>query len=368
MLFDLAPKEHLSELYGRNEEVEEIIRLLKARSWIVVLGPRMVGKTSLVKVALNELSKRKRERWSTIYVNFSGASSLSSATRLLVEQINENKNLLAKVREKISNTESFSIGPGGISWSGKGEPAESFRQVLSNVVDNKTTTVVFFDEIQELFSVSFKLLKILKNIWDTKGSRILFVFSGSKFGMLRAMEKEETAMSGRPPATIRLRSFDVEQSRAFLEKGLAEHDAKLSLTDNQYSRIANELDGIVGWLTLFGNCYTMRKRGDFEGAMKQVQREGRKIVSGEFNNFLKDRDSKLCRAVLSSLSSRAEFGWTQIKEATETILGYSLNNNSFNRTLNELIDGEYVEEIVAEGSERKRYRIIDPLLAQAVRK
>jgi hypothetical protein len=54
-LFDLAPKESEEALFGRDREVAELTRLVEARRWVVVLGPRMVGKTSLVKAVRNRL-------------------------------------------------------------------------------------------------------------------------------------------------------------------------------------------------------------------------------------------------------------------------------------------------------------------------
>ncbi len=49
MIFDLSPKESTSELFGREQEVGELVRLLEARNWVALLGPRMTGKTSLLK-------------------------------------------------------------------------------------------------------------------------------------------------------------------------------------------------------------------------------------------------------------------------------------------------------------------------------
>ena len=51
LLFDLRPKERPEELFGRDSELEEVLRLVKLGSWIVVLGPRIVGKSSLLKVS-----------------------------------------------------------------------------------------------------------------------------------------------------------------------------------------------------------------------------------------------------------------------------------------------------------------------------
>ncbi len=48
MLFDLKPKESRRDLFGRDEEFSELVRLVESGVWVVVLGKRMTGKTSLV--------------------------------------------------------------------------------------------------------------------------------------------------------------------------------------------------------------------------------------------------------------------------------------------------------------------------------
>ena len=360
MLFDLNPKEQRRELFGRDLQLDELVRLLESGSWAAILGPRMVGKTSLIKVALTELGREGRK---TLYVNFTGVTSLSSATKLLIEKVNEDKSFLARL-EKLAGTESFSIGKDGVSWSGRGEPTHTLRHVLTGLADKRKPPVVVFDEVQELYAVAPQLIKVLKNVWDTKSGGILFVFSGSKFGMLRALEKE-TAMSGRPPVEIKLMPFDEDSSRAFLLKGMGERGG--SMTDEQLSQVIWELDGIVGWLTLFGNYHVVRRKS-VQDALRLTAKEGEKIVLEEFRNFVRGRNEQVCTAVLRVLSPRTEFTWSQIKRAVETIVGRHLNNNSFNSVLDALIDAEYVEEKAVEKGTRshRRLRIIDPLLARAL--
>ena len=66
MLFNLHPKEHRDELFGRDSEVEYIKRQVRAGNWVIIGGQRGIGKTSLLKVVLNELS---RDGLKTIYIN-----------------------------------------------------------------------------------------------------------------------------------------------------------------------------------------------------------------------------------------------------------------------------------------------------------
>jgi AAA+ ATPase superfamily predicted ATPase len=65
MLFSLKPKESRKELFDRNEEYEELTRLVNSGLWVAVLGKRMTGKTSLIKAFANENNG--------IYVNLMGA-------------------------------------------------------------------------------------------------------------------------------------------------------------------------------------------------------------------------------------------------------------------------------------------------------
>lgn len=177
MLFNLKPKESQSELFGRGEELDKFAGVLSAGNWATVLGPRMVGKTSLIKVALSEMKHRK-----TLYVDFLGVSSLGGATKAIIEQVNKQKGFWQKLGEKIAGTDSFMVSKEGVSWSGKGAPSQTLRRVLAGLADKKNPTVVVFDEVQEIYPATAQLIKVLKNVWDTEGGGILFVFSGSKFG------------------------------------------------------------------------------------------------------------------------------------------------------------------------------------------
>lgn len=56
-LFNLNPKEIPRELFSSEKELDELVHLVKARRWIAILGPRMVGKTSLTKAANVKLEK-----------------------------------------------------------------------------------------------------------------------------------------------------------------------------------------------------------------------------------------------------------------------------------------------------------------------
>lgn len=55
MLFDLVPKEHRYDLFGREAELRELGNSIRSKEKLIVIyGVRRVGKTSLLHVFLNE--------------------------------------------------------------------------------------------------------------------------------------------------------------------------------------------------------------------------------------------------------------------------------------------------------------------------
>jgi AAA+ ATPase superfamily predicted ATPase len=85
-LFDLNPKESLEELFGRGSEIEELVHLIKARRWVAVLGPRMVGETSLIKAANARL---ENDGIKAVYVNLWGATRTQGLLDELIEVLRE---------------------------------------------------------------------------------------------------------------------------------------------------------------------------------------------------------------------------------------------------------------------------------------
>ncbi|MGQ9691851.1 MAG: ATP-binding protein, partial [Thermoproteota archaeon] len=78
MLFDLRPKETHKELFGRDEEYSELSRLTNSGLWVVVIGKRMTGKTSLIKTFANEKGG--------IYINLMGVKSVEDVARRLTAE------------------------------------------------------------------------------------------------------------------------------------------------------------------------------------------------------------------------------------------------------------------------------------------
>ena len=314
MLFDLKPKESRREFFDREEELEELHRLIRSE-WIVILGRRMTGKTSLLKTFLKEVDG--------IYVNLLGVRSIEGFVRELMKHAR-------------SVHVELSLGPAKVSWTRLAE------DVFAALGDR----VIGLDEAQEL--PPNYALKLFKKIWDTY--RVRIVFTGSMMGVLaRLLEPEAgSPLYGRQPARLNLQPFSRELAFEFLVRGFRE--CKLDVEKRELEEVIEQLNGYPGWLTYYGNARCVRRMGHRE-ALEHVYREGRKLMLEEIKRFLDTRKNKeIYIRLLKLLPAR----WSELERA--------LNVNK--KILRDMLRSLEAAMIV----ERKgaTYTIADPILKRLV--
>ncbi|BDR93391.1 AAA family ATPase [Vulcanisaeta souniana] len=343
MLFDLHPKETRGELFGRDEEVEYVKRQVRAGNWVIIGGQRGIGKTSLMKVVLNELS---REGFRAIYVNARGVTTLRDLLMMLINEINRSR---LKLRLNVSLN--FIVGSAGITLSRGSRVFNSLLELLLSIDED---TVIGLDEVQELSRVSGQFLRILGNVFMSN-PRVSFIFTGSYIGLVKTLLKPnpESPLYGRPPVEVKLRPFNDELSREFLRRGFKESGVQF----NSFDIVVDRLDGVVGWLTLFGNYHGIRSLGVDE-ALRETINEGVKIMINEIEHFLEDKVNKaLYLAILSVL--KVVNRWKDIKFAVMARLGREFGDRELLNALNALINYNFVVK-VREGE----YRLADPILRE----
>ena len=348
MLFDLKPKDVPKELFGREAELNRLVEMLRAGNWVVVIGPRMVGKTSLIKAANSKLN------FQAVYVNLWGARGIQGLLGALVNAINSSKGLTGKFKDFASRIEGLSIGPGGISVTSPKRPLTAVWDLLDLLGRQGSKLVIELDEVQELSDVSGQFLKILANIWNTHRN-IEFVFSGSMFGLIRTIlspKSSKSPMYGRPPAELVLARFDKKQSEEFLKRGFKEYGMKMP-SEALSERVEDHIDGMPGWLTLYGNCIAVRRQSQ-EKALKTTIDEGRNVVRSELQHFLEGRDKIPYIAALKATANGAS--WSMAKQFIEAARGTSVSGPTVQNILSNLVDGFIVEHT------GETYRVIDPML------
>jgi len=348
-LFDLNPKESPKELFGREKELDELVRLIKARRWVAVLGPRMVGKTSLIKAANKRIEDAGIR---AVYVNLWGVNRAQGLLNALALGLNSSKGLPQKIRDAVTRIEGVSFGPGGISVSVPKKPMATTFDLLATIGRQAVDCVIELDEVQELAVISAHLLKLLANIFNTSPNMV-FVFTGSMFGLMKTLLEPgpSSPLYGRSPAKLYIGPFERERAADFLRKGCGEHN--VTVKEGGISEIVERLDGIPGWLTLYGNNIAVRKLPP-EKALEETISEGVKIVKDELEHFLegRDRDANLAALKAAAVSAR----WNEIKGAMEARKGFAVNDATVYNTLESLKAAMLIDE------KEKVYRVNDPML------
>ena len=346
-LFNLNPKESPDELFGREKELEELTRLVKARRWVAVLGPRMVGKTSLLKAAGTKLEKSKIK---VIYANLWGAKGTNGLLKALARGLNDEKSVLQKIKNV--RIEGISLGPSGISISVSKKPMTTIWDLLDAIGSQKEDCVIELDEVQELAAISGRLLKLLANMFNTHPNMI-FIFTGSMFGLMKTLlEPEATSpLYGRSPAKLYLQPFPKEIATQFLKKGFQEYNQ--TIKDATVNEAVERLDGIPGWLTLYGNKVSVQKL-QHQQAIEETTAEASKIVKDELNHFLEGRDRQAYIAALKAATTPSR--WTDIKSTIQIAKATTINDGTVYRIIENLKAAMLITE------NNGTYRIEDPML------
>jgi AAA+ ATPase superfamily predicted ATPase len=277
MIFDLHPKENIKDLFGRNDEYKELERLVKTE-WVVVLGRRMVGKSSLVKTFIKEHDG--------IYVNLSGIRGFKDFIVSIASQLGYSLKELSLDLKFLE-----------FKWS----------RIAEDIFSRLENKIIALDEVQYVSSIHF--LRLLKRIWDTYPN-IRIIFTGSMVGLINKLlnPSPSSPLYGRKPAVIYLQPFSKEKSKEFLIRGFNEFNINISM--EEIENVVERLNGYPGWLAYYGNFRCVRKL-DVETSLRYVIDEGVKIFEEEIENFLKGKKRENYIKALRVISIGAR--WSEIK-------------------------------------------------------
>jgi uncharacterized protein len=346
-LFDLAPKESAGSLYGRDGELAELVRLVEARRWVVVLGPRMVGKTSLVKAVRNRL------RRPGAYVNLWGVRNVQGLVEGLISGLNESASVRARLIRAARRVEGVSAGPAGLAVTAPRAPLKTAWDLLDLLGTEKQDCLVILDEVQELSANAGALLKLLGNVFNSRPN-ITFVFTGSRVGLSRTLLEPSTTspLFGRAPVAMSLGAFDRPTSKEFLIRGAREAGLALSASDTA-AALDGPLDGTPGWLTLFGNHLAIR-RLSADQALAETIREGKKVAEADLAHFLSTHEARIYWPALKAIAVGSS--WKTIREYVSRSTDSTANDGTILRILRGL-ESSYIAHSV-DGV----YTFLDPMV------
>ena len=243
-------------------------------------------------------------------------------------------------------------------WSKAGvDLPELFGKVDAWASRNGKRFLMAFDEIQ-LVRGDKRIPRLLAHIIDSYRNMTLVV-TGSEVGVMfdfLGFEDADSPLYGRHFVQIRMGNFSVTEAEDFLTKGFQQISVAAASELIQYA--VKSLDGVAGWLTLFGT-----RCRDKRDCSKEIVDE----VVSEAGRLARDEALKLTMAskrygvILNFLARIDSASWAQIKGVIEAKEGHSVTNAAVSNLLSTLVKASVVEK--ANG----KYAIVDTLLANGIR-
>ena len=331
MYFSIGPKEKLKDFFNYKEEYTHIIDALKrGEKLIAIQGVRIVGKTSLMNILFNEL--KGINTWADGRV------------------IEKSKDLLDILAEGIKNKGGIfgSIKSIGISIAGVGVTAE--RTFSEEKIRKAKKVNLFIDEAQ--YAVKEEISKALSYVYD-RFPNVRMIISGSEVRIIDevlAVENPSSPLFGRKIELIRMKRLIPEKSKEFLRLGFDE--IEISISDREIEEAVRRLDGLMGWLTLYG--YERGISGS-KDALEKVEGIALSLVREELKNFLKGKKNKnLYIAILKYANKRR---WKELLSVVRDELR-KVNSTSFSRAIKELLSYSFLEK------EGEFYFQADPMIRE----
>ena len=358
MYFDSRPKMRKEDLFDRDGELEQFRSALPYASLIVITGLRRTGKTSFLNVALAESGHPYA------VLDLRGLPynpSHADIVRRLESAFNKiDRKWFSGLSEGLGHLRGVSILGNAVSfeWGKEGvDLPELFGKVDVWASKNKKRFLMAFDEIQLVRGDKW-IPRLFAHIVDSYGNLVLVV-TGSEVGLLfdfLGFEDASSPLYGRHFVQIHMGNFSEDEAGKFLTLGFQQIEVNASSDVICYA--VRNLDGVAGWLTLFG----ARCRDKHSCSMEIVD----EVVS-EAGKLAREEALKLAimsrryGVILNFLANVGSASWSQIKDVIEVKEKRSVTNSAVSNLLSTLVKMGLVKK--ANG----KYAIVDVLLVSGVK-
>jgi len=355
MLFDPRPKDKREDLFDREEEINMIKKYAERYPATLLLGIRRIGKSSILRVALNEIENGIYIDVRKLHFESGGWITIPSLHSNFEKALNSLKPpIKRKVFESLKKIN-------GVSFAGiniRFEKEARISDILESL-DDIGGVVIGLDEAQYLRFFGRRggkeFLSLISYAYDNL-KNINFIFTGSEVGLLHdflGIMDYDSPLYGRVYGEITIEPFKPALSKKFLDAGFEEGDVKVK--DAEIDRAIGFLSGIPGWLVEFGYNYLTTR--DFDKAMNGVIQKAEKFIEGEIGEL--EKRSKRYILILRAISM--DFNrWGKIKEFVEGN-DREIPNSRLASLIRNLEKMSWIKSI--EG----RYGIIDPVVERILK-
>ena len=374
MYFDLEPKSNRKDLYNFENQLSKLLDLLRERRarapLLVVKGLRRTGKTSIVRTALGEsglphliVDGRRFATAATI----KRGDLFDSIGRDLNHSLEENQKWRDKLLDLLGGVVWLRVNskPPWVhfEWKKPREPdlMDLLHSFHSFARRNRTKFVLVLDEAQEFRKlVGYRLQPLMAHVYDYVDG-IQMIVTGSQVGLLNdflQVDDPDAPLFGRGWAEIEMTRISDQAAEDFLKKGFEQAGIE---PDPGVVRLAvGKLDGVIGWLTLFG--FRALESKPTKRILDGVVREGSELAFQELEHFLATRKQASGRysKILRGAGQLGRARWSELKRQLELAENKRVPDNVFSDLLNELVKANLLER-----DEYGAYIVADPLLAHA---
>ncbi len=377
MYFDTGPKNNLDDFYNYRDKLEELCDFIaKGRRMVVIEGLRRTGKTSLLRTALNWKNLDHLSLDGRDITRLTSNGFLAFVTERLNGFLSENKSWRERALDVLRGVQGFKVSPqppfiAEIEWRrGHEVAAPDIGGLLAALGKGnpQKSLVLAFDEAQILGEIKgYDFRRLFRSIYDNAPKNVVLVFSGSEVGLLHNFlgltdSQGQTLFDGRAYTPLRLEPLNQEKRVEFLAKGLDQISKKLD--DATIEKLAEEVGGIMGWLTIAGDQIRTREGAD----VQEIVSEAAKLAAGELNKFLAGRQKarRFNFFILSNLTGprneAIHLTIPEVKRFVENDMKRTIGSESLSESLKDLVDFGFVS---VDGN--SAYYIPDPMYRHPMR-
>ncbi len=341
MLFDERPKSNREDLFDRDRELGELLDNIH-RPIILLTGIRRIGKTSILRVALNMVD--------TEYILIDGRGlkpnyGLRDMYSLLSSAFSRSG---SRILELIKGLRGVKVLGSGVEFSWGGRESLDLIELFDRL--NRRRVIVAIDEAQYFRGPQSNIMRnLLAHSYDYNDN-VTFILTGSEVGLLHdflLLDEPDSPLYGRYIHNITVERFSRDESFEFLKRGF--NEAGVEIDHKLIEEAVDLFDGIPGWLTFFGNRYIsgIRRMEDIIAmAVNMAVKELRSICRT-------DRYRYVLKGIAEGLDS-----WSKIKRYVEEREKRTISDSILSNIIRNLEDMSIIS----------KYKFLDPIYLLAARK
>jgi len=311
-LFDTRPKHDKKDLFGREEELENLKRSLLSYRYPLTLlvGIRRIGKSSLLNVALNDL---KESGELSLFFDVREIYSVSGTINMGIlcnKFENQLRNISAKqsLFEKLKEIRGVTLGPFGLQFDWRKTELSVILEKMDKWAENNGEKIILaFDEAQYFAESGTKsqikqIKALFAHLYDCQRN-IKIVLTGSEVALLYefiGIDDPSSELYGKYANEISLNPLTEKEAKKFLEEGFSYERVKVS--EEVIEDAVENLGGIIGWLTNFGaetremairmGKAVIKDPKEISGVLEKIRKEAKAQIMKEVERLVKKEGGK----------------------------------------------------------------------------